>query len=85
MTELEAVNVLLAIVGETPIESFATESTNEVSDSALARRTLHEVARDIMAEGCWTWRAAMMRSPPFWAMRSGISWRAIRLSGSAIS
>lgn len=54
MTELDAVNVLLSIVGEAPIESFATDNTNEVSDSALARRTLAEVARDVMAEG-WQW------------------------------
>ena len=54
MTELEATNILLSIVGETPIESFSTDNTNEVSDSALARRTLHEVARDVMAEG-WQW------------------------------
>jgi hypothetical protein len=54
VTELDAVNVLLSIIGEAPIESFATVDTNEVSDSALARRTLTEVARDVMSEG-WQW------------------------------
>jgi len=54
VTELEAVNTLLSVIGEAPIESFTTVDTNEVSDSALARRTLGEVTRDVQAEG-WSW------------------------------
>jgi hypothetical protein len=54
VTELEAVNILLSVIGEAPIESLATALTNEVSDSALARRTLAEVDRDVQAEG-WSW------------------------------
>jgi len=54
VTELDAINILLSVIGEAPIESFATTSANEVSDSALARRTLAEVTRDVQAEG-WSW------------------------------
>lgn len=54
MTELEAVNTLLSIIGEAPVASLADTSTNEISDSVLARRTLDEVSRDVQAEG-WSW------------------------------
>lgn len=54
MTFLEAVNILLSVIGEAPIESLASTSENEVSDSALARRVLEEVERDVQAEG-WSW------------------------------
>jgi hypothetical protein len=54
VTELDAVNILLSVIGEAPISSLATELTNEVSDSALARRTLAEVELDVQAEG-WSW------------------------------
>lgn len=54
MTELEAVNTLLSIIGEAPIDSLADTSVNEITDSALARRTLNEVSRDVQAEG-WAW------------------------------
>lgn len=54
MTELEAVNTLLSIIGEAPVDGLADLTVNEISDSALARRTLHEVSRDVQAEG-WSW------------------------------
>ena len=54
MEKLEAVNILLSVIGEAPISSLATESVNEITDSALAQQTLKEVGRDVMAEG-WRW------------------------------
>ena len=54
MTELEAINTLLGVIGEAPIDRLSDISTNEITDSALARRTLHEVSRDVQAEG-WSW------------------------------
>ena len=53
MTELEAINTLLSVIGEAPIDKLSDISTNEISDSALARKTLAEVNRDVQAEG-WT-------------------------------
>ena len=54
MTELEAVNTLLSVIGEAPIDRLSDISVNEITDSALARKTLHEVSRDVQAEG-WEW------------------------------
>lgn len=54
MTELEAVNTLLSIIGESPIDKFSDPTVNEITDSTLARRTLAEVSRDVQAEG-WSW------------------------------
>ena len=54
MTELEAVNILLSTIGEAPIDSLSDISVNEITDSALARKTLNEVSRDVQAEG-WSW------------------------------
>lgn len=54
MTELEATNSILAIIGEAPIDGLPDLTTNEISDSSLALTTLREVARDIQAEG-WSW------------------------------
>ena len=54
MTELEAVNMLLAVIGEAPIDKLSDTSKNEITDSALARKTLNEVKRDVCAEG-WSW------------------------------
>ena len=54
MTELEAVNTLLAVIGEAPVASLSTTSVNEITDSALAQRTLSEVSRDVQSEG-WSW------------------------------
>ena len=54
MTELEAVNILLSIIGEAPIDRLSDITVNEITDSALARRTLGEISRDVQAEG-WEW------------------------------
>lgn len=54
MTELDAVNVLLSIIGESPIDQLSDITVNEITDSTLARRTLVEVSRDVQAEG-WGW------------------------------
>ena len=54
MTELEAVNTLLAVIGEAPIDKLSDTTKNEITDSALARKTLGEVKRDVLAEG-WSW------------------------------
>ena len=51
MTELEAINTLLSVIGEAPIDKLSDVSTNEITDSGLARKTLHEVDRDVQAEG----------------------------------
>ena len=51
MTELDAVNTLLSIIGEAPVDKLADISDNEISDASLARQTLKEVSRDVQAEG----------------------------------
>ena len=51
MTELEAVNTLLSIIGEAPIDKLADIKANEITDASLARKTLKEVSRDVQAEG----------------------------------
>lgn len=53
MTELEAVNTILATIGEAGISSLSN-NVNEISDSAFAQRTLKEVTRDVLSEG-WGW------------------------------
>ena len=53
MTELDAVNTVLATIGEAGISSLS-DNLNEVTDSALAQRTLKEVSRDVQSEG-WSW------------------------------
>lgn len=54
MRELDAINGLLGIIGEAPIDSVSDITVNEITDSALAKRTLDEVSRDVQAEG-WEW------------------------------
>ena len=54
MTELDAINRMLAVIGEAPVDSLSSIQINEITDSALARRTLAEVNRDVQAEG-WSW------------------------------
>ena len=54
MTEVEAINTILSVIGEAPIESLANEATTQITEVTLARRTLDEVRRDVAAEG-WTW------------------------------
>ena len=54
MTELEAVNTLLAVIGEAPIDKLSDLNKNEITDASLARKTLNEVKRDLCGEG-WSW------------------------------
>ena len=49
MTELEAVNTILATIGEAGIASLS-DDVNEITDSGLAQRTLKEVSRDVQSE-----------------------------------
>ena len=53
MTELEAVNTILATIGEAGIASLSANA-NEITDSGLAQRTLKEVSRDVQSEA-WSW------------------------------
>ena len=48
MTELEAINTLLSVIGEAPIDRLSDISVNEITDSALARKVLGEVERDCL-------------------------------------
>ena len=54
MTELEAINTLLSVIGEAPVGALPSASQNDITDAALARKTLTEVKRDVLAEG-WSW------------------------------
>ena len=54
MTELEAVNILLSVIGEAPVDKLGDKNKNEITDASLARRTLNEVSRDVQSEG-WGW------------------------------
>ena len=57
MTELEAVNTILATIGEAGVSSLAV-NTNEITDASLAMRTLREVALDVQSEG-WSWNTEL--------------------------
>lgn len=50
-SELEAVNTMLALIGEAPVNSL---TTNVTADVALARRTLEEQNRSLQVQG-WHW------------------------------
>ena len=54
MKELEAINTLLSVIGEAPIDSLSDITVNEITDSTLARKALNEVSRDVQSEG-WSW------------------------------
>ena len=54
MTELEAINTLLSVIGESPVDALPSLTTADITDAALARKTLTEVKRDVLAEG-WSW------------------------------
>ena len=54
MTELEAINTLLSVIGEAPVDALPSLTKNDITDAALARKTLTEVKRDVLAEG-WSW------------------------------
>ena len=62
MTELEAINTLLSVIGEAPIDNLSDMTTNEITDSGLARKTLQEVDRDVQAEG-WCFEHRLRGEP----------------------
>lgn len=47
-TELEAINIMLATIGESRVSSLDVSGTVEVAE---ARATLHEVSRDVQTKG----------------------------------
>ena len=49
MTELEAVNTVLATIGEAGVTSLS-DDVSQVTDQAMAQRTLQEVSRDVQSE-----------------------------------
>jgi hypothetical protein len=50
-TELEAVNQMLAGIGESPISNLANSG---IADAAIARQTLRNVSREVQSKG-WHW------------------------------
>lgn len=48
LTELDAVNILLMTIGERPVTTLETDGLTEVS---IARHTLHQISRQVQAEG----------------------------------
>jgi hypothetical protein len=54
-SKLSAVNTLLAIIGEAPINSLNPPLTG---DASLAERTLDEVSREVQGAG-WSWNTAI--------------------------
>jgi hypothetical protein len=48
-TKLEAVNTMLSVIGEAPVNSL--ESTSKTSDVIMAEKLLNEVSREVQASG----------------------------------
>jgi len=59
-SKLSAVNTLLAIIGEAPVNSLNPPLVGDVS---LAERTLDEVSREVQGSG-WSWNTAIYDSIP---------------------
>ncbi len=59
-SKLSAVNTLLAIIGEAPINSLNPPLTG---DASLAERTLDEVSREVQGAG-WSWNTMLYDSIP---------------------
>jgi hypothetical protein len=59
-SKLGAVNTLLAIIGEAPINSLNPPLTG---DASLAERTLDEVSREVQGAG-WSWNTMLYDSIP---------------------
>jgi len=59
-TKLSAVNTLLAIIGEAPLNSLNPPLTG---DASLAERTLDEVSREVQGAG-WSWNTMLYDSIP---------------------
>ncbi len=54
MDYLSAINTILSVIGEAPIPTFSDLESNEITDAALAQRTLDEVNTQVQNEG-WGW------------------------------
>lgn len=59
-SKLSAVNTLLAIIGEAPVNSLNPPLTG---DASLAERTLDEVSREVQGAG-WSWNTMLYDSIP---------------------
>jgi len=59
-SKLSAVNTLLAIIGEAPVNSLNAPLTG---DASLAERTLDEVSREVQGAG-WSWNTMLYDSIP---------------------
>ena len=59
-SKLQAVNTLLSIVGEAPVNSLTPPLTG---DTALADRTIDEISTEIQAEG-WSWNKRIYKQIP---------------------
>lgn len=59
-SKLNAVNTLLAIIGEAPINSLNPPLTG---DASLAERTLDEISREVQGAG-WSWNTMLYDSIP---------------------
>ncbi len=68
-SKLQAVNTLLSIVGEAPVNSLTPPLTG---DTALADRTIDEISTEVQSEG-WSWNKRIYKQIPFrrkWAFYS---------------
>lgn len=52
MTELEAVNTMLTVIGESPINSLTSVTGN--ANISIAQQVLREISREVQERG-WTW------------------------------
>ncbi len=59
-TKLQAVNTLLSIIGEAPLNSLTPPLTG---DAALAERVLDEISTEIQGEG-WSWNTMVYDAIP---------------------
>lgn len=59
-SKLSAVNTLLAIIGEAPVNSLNPPLTG---DASLAERTLDEISREVQGAG-WSWNTMLYDSIP---------------------
>ena len=59
-SKLTAVNILLAIIGEAPVNSLNAPLTG---DASLAERTLDEASREVQGAG-WSWNTMLYDSIP---------------------
>ena len=59
-SKLDAVNTLLSIIGEAPVNSLLTPLPG---DASLAERTLTEISREVQGAG-WSWNTMLYDSIP---------------------